>query len=330
MKQPFRAIIPLLFSVALLLSLTTTASAAFSDFTDVKGHWAEGTLHQAYDDGILKGYDAKTMAPNRSVTMVQAVTILCRVLHVTGLGDISQFEIPQDAWYAQDVAKGVYAGLLEEQDAQVLNDPIPRGQAFILFGQAFQVVGAQPDLSVLDQFPDTAFLTGEQARAAAALVEAGIVSGSGGALQLDRPLTRAEFATILYRLADQYIPAAEYEGHIGTGSVLSGDAEIVGRTVGDLWFDQSSSNIHLTDVTASSVTIRADRLESLRLDGTGKIGRLVLAAGTGDVALTLPDTYSLETLAVGEGTGAVSLAGPFPLTVLWTRWWFQAVETPFL
>ena len=57
MKQPFRAIIPLLFSVALLLSLTTTASAAFSDFTDVKGHWAEGTLHQAYDDGILKGYD---------------------------------------------------------------------------------------------------------------------------------------------------------------------------------------------------------------------------------------------------------------------------------
>ena len=64
-------------------------------------------------------------------------------------------------------------------------------------------------------------------------------------------------------------------------SFLSGDAEIVGRTVGDLWFDQSSSNIHLTDVTASSVTIRADRLESLRLDGTGKIGRLVLAAGTG-------------------------------------------------
>lgn len=114
------------------------------------------------------------------MTMVQVVTILCRVLHVTGLGDISQFEIPQDAWYAQDVAKGVYAGLLEEQDAQVLNDPIPRGQAFILFGQAFQVVGAQPDLSVLDQFPDTAFLTGEQARAAAALVEAGIVSGSGG------------------------------------------------------------------------------------------------------------------------------------------------------
>ena len=99
MKQPFRAIIPLLFSVALLLSLTTTASAAFSDFTDVKGHWAEGTLHQAYDDGILKGYDAKTMAPNRSVTMVQAVTILCRVLHVTGLGDISQFEIPeQNCW----------------------------------------------------------------------------------------------------------------------------------------------------------------------------------------------------------------------------------------
>ena len=208
MKGLLRKTIPLLLGVAMTLGLATTASAAFADFTDVKGHWAEKTLSQAYQDKILMGYDTKTMAPNNSVTTAQAVTILCRVLHVTGLGDTSALEIPQGAWYAQDVAKAVYAGLLDESAAGSLDKPIPRGEAFLLFGRAFQVVGAQPDLSVLEQFPDAAFLTGETARTTAALVESGIVSGSQGKLELDRSLTRAEFATILYRMLDQYITAA--------------------------------------------------------------------------------------------------------------------------
>ena len=44
------------------------------------------------------------MAPNSSLTTAQAVTILCRVLHVTGQGDTSGFTIPK-GWYAQDIAK---------------------------------------------------------------------------------------------------------------------------------------------------------------------------------------------------------------------------------
>ena len=86
-------------------------------------------------------------------------------------------------------------------------EPITRGDAFCLFGRAFQVVGAAPDLSVLDAFSDTALLTGETQRAAAALVSRGVVSGVDGGLQLQRNLTRGEFATILFRLADEYTTA---------------------------------------------------------------------------------------------------------------------------
>lgn len=309
MKGLLRKTIPLLLGVAMTLGLATTASAAFADFTDVKGHWAEKTLSQAYQDKILMGYDTKTMAPNNSVTTAQAVTILCRVLHVTGLGDTSALEIPQGAWYAQDVAKAVYAGLLDESAAGSLDKPIPRGEAFLLFGRAFQVVGAQPDLSVLEQFPDAAFLTGETARTTAALVESGIVSGSQGKLELDRSLTRAEFATILYRMVDQYITAGSYTGHTGAGSVLSGDAVMSNVKAGDVWLDHSASRVVLSDVSASSMTIRSDSLTALSLYGQGTIGRLVLAARTGDADLELPETYSLDTLVVGEGTGQVSFSG---------------------
>ena len=113
MKKFLRKGIPLLLGVILALGAVTSASAAYEDFTDVKGHWAQETLRQAYNDGILQGYDAQTMAPDRSITTAQAVTILCRVLHVSGQGDTSAFDIPTGARYANDVAKAVYAGLLD-------------------------------------------------------------------------------------------------------------------------------------------------------------------------------------------------------------------------
>lgn len=315
MKRLLRKTIPLLLGVTMTLSLVTTASAAFSDFTDVKGHWAEATLSQAYQDGILVGFDAKTMAPNNSVTTAQAVTILCRVLHVTGLGDTSGLDIPQGAWYALDVAKGVYAGLLDETASGDLDTPITRGDAFLLFGRAFQVVEAQPDLSVLEQFPDAAFLTGELARTTAALVERGIVSGSEGKLELDRSLTRAEFATILYRLADRYTTAEGYTGHTGAGAVLSGDAMMNGVTAGNVWLDQSASRIVLSDVSAASLTIRSDALTAFSLYGKGTIDRMVLASRSGDINLELPETYSLNTLVVGDGTGNVTFDGASNLEV---------------
>lgn len=309
MRDLLRKTIPLLLSTTMLMSLAAPVSAAFEDLTDVKGHWAEETLRKAYDDGILNGNSATTMAPNSSLTTIQAVTILCRVLHLTGQGDTSAFQIPAGAWYAQDAAKGVYAGLLDESDVGKLEEPISRGDAFALFAQAFQLVPAKPDLSVLEQFPDTDFLPEETAQAAAALVSQGIISGSDGQLQLDRPLTRAEFATILYRVADQYVDASAYTGHTGTGSVLSGNATLSGLTAGDLWFDQSASIISLTDVTAETVTVCSDQLTSLSLGGTGAIDRLVLGASSGDVALDLTSSYSLGTLAVGKGTGTVSFTG---------------------
>lgn len=309
MKKLLQKAIPLVLGVTMALGLATSATAAFEDFKDVKGHWAEDTLRQAYTDGILKGYDTATMAPNNSVTTAEAVTVLCRVLHVTGAGDTSAFDIPTGAWYKDEAAKAVYAGLLDESFGTGLNQPISRGNAFCLFGRAFQVTTADPDLSVLDQFPDAAYLTGETQKAAASLIEVGVVNGSEGQLQVDRSLTRAEFASILYRLAGVYTSAEDYVDNQNAGTVISGDAELSGRNAGDLWFDDSSSNISLTDVSASLVAVRSDELGSLSIQGTGVIDKLILAARSGDVTLNLPKTYTVGTLTVGEGAGSAAFSG---------------------
>ena len=44
MKQPMKKLLSLALASSMVLGMATTAQAAFQDFTDVKGHWAEATL----------------------------------------------------------------------------------------------------------------------------------------------------------------------------------------------------------------------------------------------------------------------------------------------
>ena len=50
MKQPMKKLLSLALASSMVLGMATTAQAAFQDFTDVKGHWAEATLQQAYEE----------------------------------------------------------------------------------------------------------------------------------------------------------------------------------------------------------------------------------------------------------------------------------------
>lgn len=309
MKSFFKRTISLLLSATFALSCVGTAGAAFEDFTDISSHWARQTMKQAYEDGILNGCGDNRMAPNSNVTLIQAVTILCRVLHVSGMGDTSAMNIPDGAWYAADAAKGVYAGLLDESNAGALNDPLPRSQAFVLFQRAFQTEEALPDLSVLDQFSDAAFLSGEEQQAAASMVSAGILKGNDlGQLAPDKALTRAEFATILYRLVDRFTTAADYPND-GSNGVLTGDGLLSGIKGGSLWLDSTVSSVSIGNTSADLLCVRADDLNSFSLSGTGEIGRLILANGSGDIVMNLPDVCLVNTLTVGDGSGSVTYAG---------------------
>ena len=309
MRTIWKAAIPLVLGAGLMLGSLTTAAAPADAFTDIRDHWAKATLTRAYDDGILKGTSATTMSPDASITKAQAVTLLCRILQVSGQGSTAGLQIPVDAWYAQDAAHGAYLGFLDGSDAGTLDLPITRGEAFRLFADAFQNVRALPDKNGLAKFKDGLSLTGETAFAAANLVDSGIVVGNGGSLLADLPLTRAEFVTMLYRFADTYSPAASYSGQAGKGVVLSGAAALENVTGNSLWFDQTASSVSLSDVTAQWAVVRSDQLSSLSLKGQGDIGTLVLAATKSDTTLTVPPEFDLGTFTVGDGSGSVTVNG---------------------
>ncbi|KGF10730.1 hypothetical protein HMPREF1633_09105 [Tissierellia bacterium S5-A11] len=51
------------------------SNSAVATFTDVKGHWAEAAINQAYGNGRIKGYPDGTFKPDAPITRAEAVTI---------------------------------------------------------------------------------------------------------------------------------------------------------------------------------------------------------------------------------------------------------------
>ena len=52
------------------------ANGADVPFADVKGHWAEAAIAQAYGNGRIAGYPDSTFRPNNNITRAEAVTVL--------------------------------------------------------------------------------------------------------------------------------------------------------------------------------------------------------------------------------------------------------------
>ena len=310
MKKLWKTAAALALTLGLTASICTVTAVPAGPFSDIQGHWAQTTLEKAYQDGVMKGVSEKAMAPDSSVTKAQAVTMLSRILHVRTWGDVSVLDVPAGSWYEADAAHGLYLGLLDASDAGTLEQPITRGEAFLLFDKAFQLGRAVPGREKLDTFADSAYLSGKAAAAAESLIAAGVVNGVGDSLLPNKPLTRAEFVTMLYRIADTFLPSSDFDGQKGTGVILTGDAALNGISAGNLWFEQTASSVSLTDTYAKQTVIRSDQLDSLTLSGAGSVSALVLANCKGDVDLTIPGSFWVPTFIVGDGSGSVSVSGP--------------------
>ena len=60
------------FFSALMVTLLLMPSVAFSaSFADTQGHWAESTIYNLADRGIINGVTADTFCPDNNVTRAE-------------------------------------------------------------------------------------------------------------------------------------------------------------------------------------------------------------------------------------------------------------------
>ena len=310
----------LAFTLTSLISIFCFISGAYAasweDFTDVSGHWAEATVKKGFEDGLITGLSDTSVAPDAPITAAQMITVLCRVLGATEKVDASSLGISSDVWYYDAVGKALKLGLISSASGN-LDSPMTRQNALAMMAKAFCLKPAEPDYSVLTPFSDASEITGENRGAIAALCSKNLIQGSGGALNVNDNITRAEFLTILYRVASNYISAGALTSGASGGNVLKGSGSLNYISADNLWFDCSAQSISLIGVKADTVTLRNNELTSLYLSGGSDISGLVVAVGKGSASLggdlgAAINVLRLESctgMSVGSGVNKVEITG---------------------
>lgn len=317
-------------------------------FPDIAGHWAEDALNTAVEMGLLNGVDGRIL-PNNPVKRSEAVVILNRVLGASAADSTAGLTgTPQNAWYINDLGKAIHLGLIDAADSRNFNTASTRAEAFVLMARAFVYERAEAASDELDDFTDTGSMTDEQLQAAAALVAAGIVNGSTATtLRPDAQLTRAEFVTMVTRVADQIITDEAADAASGTpdaetetpdaetpstdtdaeaadseaagaqapalrgGSVIAQPVSEAKDTVidGDLIYAVDAADVRLSAVDANGRIVLKGAEQTALYASNGTEIDLLAADPAGSAEIDLNDSSRTGTLLIAGRGGAVAFAG---------------------
>lgn len=313
-------------------------------FPDIVGHWAENALNTAVDMGLLKGTDGK-MLPDDPVKRSEAIVMLNRALGATVVDDTSGLSgTPSNAWYAADLGKAIHLGLIDANDSRNFDTAATRAEAFELLARAFVFDRAEAGADELSAFTDIGSMTTAQQQAAAALVSAGVVNGvTDTSLAPQDTLTRAQFVTMITRIADQILvpqeetadATAETDENADTDTDAAAetgtDAEtgtepaetLTGSTIlafpeytvsdtelnGDLIFATAAQNMTLDAVTARDrVVLKGAENTKLNVQNGSYLSTLAVdPAGTANVALS--EDSSTDTLVIAGKGDTVNYSG---------------------
>lgn len=285
--------------LVLSITLSVTAFAEFEKYTDTE-HWAKEYLRRAVNEGLLDGFGDNTLRPDASINYSQALKILCCVLEPVNAAQFSELGLSGYEWYADSAIKARALGLTFDKDSLRSGKHITRADAFRLLTDAFQLVPAEPDTSVLAAFKDGDSVPAEYRGVFAALVSGGYVEGSGGKLNPLSNIKRAEFLAVLYRIitattSGETMPATE-------GGVLITDTADIHYTQlnAPLWLGCSVESASLSGLTAGTVVFRSQKT-NLSLGSGTVIDRLVIAGGTGQTLNLSSGLSTVDTLVLGDG-----------------------------
>ena len=268
--------------------------------SDIDGHWAQATLEKAIEDKLISGFEDGTIRPDDAITTAQMITILTRLLgavHTQNEG----FVAPEDAWYYEAAAKAAYLDLLEPGAAN-LDTSMTRQNAFAMTARAFAMTPAMPNEAVLSAFSDAGLVTPENRAAIAAFITEKIVQGSGGAINANGSISRAEFCTIIYRIAPNIVSPSGITNNLTGGTIVKGDATIFSIAPNlKLWLDCTTTTLSIGAVAIPQLTIKSHELKTLTLYPGANIGTLILDANKSSVKLGTLGGITINTLRIQNG-----------------------------
>ena len=172
-------------------------------FYDVaQGAWYYDAVQYVTQRGLMTGVSDRQFAPNAILSRAQAVQILYALAVGPTVSASNDFvDVNRGDWYADAVswatANGVVSGMGKEMFGP--NAPLTREQLALILYHYAQVAGYAPHQGgmAIQEFSDSASISGWALEAVQWAVNAGLISGTGdGMLDPDGAATRAQVAQI--------------------------------------------------------------------------------------------------------------------------------------
>ncbi|BBI31969.1 S-layer homology domain-containing protein [Cohnella abietis] len=180
----------------------------FNDIVTV--NWAKKQIELLASKGIVNGASDSEFIPFQAVTRADFLVLLVRTLELQGaLGDPFA-DVSEDSYYSEALriarSLGVATGGGDNRFEPLA--PITREDIMVLTDRALKAVGKQraTDSSgdVLGGFNDTADISGYAKGSVSALIQMGLIQGTGQAVRPKETANRAQTAVLMYNLY-QYI-----------------------------------------------------------------------------------------------------------------------------
>ncbi len=307
--------VALIFTVllAMLPTLTLEVAEAKPTFTDMPDNWSKNALENAVRNGLLRGDQDKIM-PDAPLTRAQMAAIVVRAFAAKEKGDISMYsDIRNDDWFAEDLARAFKMGIIQGYGNQMSpNDVITREQAFVVLARALKI---KPAATTSKDFDDVDQLSGWAKEEVFAFVNSGHVQGSGGKLNPQAGISRAEFAQLIYNLIKQYINIPGVYTEVAPGNLMINAPNVTLKNVrvtGDLVIGDgvADGDVALDHVTIEgNLIVRGGGVDSVVVIGGGVNGKIVVAKVDGRIRVMSKDNADVAFVVVEDGLDDVIIEG---------------------
>ena len=259
-----RTFVRRLLALATAAVMLLSAVPAMAAFRDTAGHWAEKTITEWQEQGLIDGYSDGGFHPNASVTRAEFVKLLNRALNFTAESAISFTDVKESDWFYAEAAKAAAAGYAQGSNGAFRPEQaITRAEAAAMIARA---VSLTADEKRADAFADAAAIPAWAKGSVGAAAESGYMNGyPDGTFGAGNFITRAEAVVTLDRVRkDAQSVTVEKAGTTLEDETVAGNL-IVAASVGE-------GNVTLKHMTIrGDLIVRGGGANSVYLDGT-KVG----------------------------------------------------------
>ena len=187
---------------------TTVAKVTFSDIEDYP--WAVDAIENLAGAGIVNGYENGTFLPNNSVKRADFLLMLLKAMGVdtTQKCEDNFTDVDPERYYYNAVGIAKSMGLANGNGDGTFSpdSTITRQDMMILAKRAMEISTGNTisaDTSVLNKFADKDNISGYALESLAAMVNEGMVSGTGNNIEPKANTTRAQAAVIINRIYEK-------------------------------------------------------------------------------------------------------------------------------